>query len=226
MLMHVARQDAAQQVCWLVMATLCMHKEVPRKCLVVSSLLMCCGGTAAAAGRRSLETVLENVSDPNHVNFVHHKVQGARQMEKGRGTIASSEPLSRAGFVCQRTQEGRDFVFTFAFQAPYTIKYVLGGRAFAVLAVPLRAGWTRVFTRFLRRKGARAGNLLFAVVGMVEKMRLLEHALLRNSVLDGDNYMLHVQVGGGMEQAASSHMWLPGVLCRCSAAEGLGRDLN
>jgi hypothetical protein len=31
---------------------------------------------------------------------------------------------------------------------------------------------------------------------LLEGNRVLEHALMRNKVLDGDNHVLHVQVGG------------------------------
>lgn len=39
------------------------------------------------------------------------------------------------------------------------------------------------------------GAVLLQVMELVEGNRVLEHILMRNKVLDGDNYVLHVQVG-------------------------------
>lgn len=36
--------------------------------------------------------------------------------------------------------------------------------------------------------------LLPQVMEVIEGVRVLEHALMRNKVLDGDNHILHVQV--------------------------------
>lgn len=40
--------------------------------------------------------------------------------------------------------------------------------------------------------------VLLQVMELVEGNRVLEHILMRNKVLDGDNYVLHVQVGESM----------------------------
>lgn len=74
------------------------------------------------------------------------------------------------------------------------------------------------------------------VMEAVEGNRVLEHILMRNKVLDGDNYVLHVQVcfrvldagwGGGCAQlmrggaSKSQPLWQP-IACGQSHPAGLG----
>ncbi len=67
---------------------------------------------------------------------------------------------------------------------------------FATHHVPIRPGWTRIFIRVIHTKGPR---------GLLKSLRLLlqrmlpayEHGWVRNAVLDGDLYMLHLQVRVG-----------------------------
>lgn len=145
----------------------------------------------------SMETVVENVMDPCHANFTHHKVQGARSNEKGTD-IKPLTPPTPAGFKME--QDSGRFKATFEYQAPCFLKYDFPafGRVMAVYVVPTSAGHCRMITRFVKNKktfASRPGlmGLFLKVMEFVEGNRVLEHILMRNKVLDGDNYVLHVQ---------------------------------
>ncbi|KAF6256401.1 hypothetical protein COO60DRAFT_1640750 [Scenedesmus sp. NREL 46B-D3] len=145
----------------------------------------------------SMETVVENVSDPCHANFTHHKVQGSRSNEKGTD-IKPLTPPTPAGFKME--QDSGRFRASFEFVAPCFLKYTFPvfGRVMAVYVVPTAMGYSRMITRFVKNKRshpARPGlmGLVLKFMEVLEGNRVLEHALMRNKVLDGDNHVLHVQ---------------------------------
>ncbi|KAI8465279.1 MAG: pheophorbide a oxygenase [Monoraphidium minutum] len=160
----------------------------------------------------NMETVVENVADPCHAPFTHHGVQGRREQEQGT-IIRPLSPPSRVGFKCE--QEGTTargtFKGTFEFTAPCLLKYhfPVFGRVMAVYIVPSAAGWSRMITRFYKSKAGGGGRrpglfgLFLAAMQLVEGNRVLEHALMRNTVLDGDNYLLHVQERALLADAAA-----------------------
>ncbi|GBF96942.1 hypothetical protein Rsub_09022 [Raphidocelis subcapitata] len=171
----------------------------------------------------SMETVVENVTDPCHAPFTHHGVQGRRDQEKGT-SISAVRPPSPAGFLC--AQEGNTpfgkFSATFEFTAPCLVKYHFPkfGRVMAVYIIPSAPGWTRMITRFYSSTAPTARRpglfgLLRLVMEAVESNRVLEHALMRNQVLDGDNYILHLQerillAENGGHEAWRQHYFMPG----------------
>ncbi|WIA09707.1 hypothetical protein OEZ85_009091 [Tetradesmus obliquus] len=145
----------------------------------------------------SMETVVENVADPCHANFTHHKVQGARSNEKGTD-IKPLTPPTPAGFKME--QDSGRFRASFEFIAPCFLKYTFPafGRVMAVYVVPTAMGYSRMITRFVKNKHnfpARPGlmGIVLKFMELLEGNRVLEHALMRNKVLDGDNHVLHVQ---------------------------------
>ncbi|KAF8073221.1 hypothetical protein HT031_000882 [Scenedesmus sp. PABB004] len=145
----------------------------------------------------SMETVVENVVDPCHAPWTHHKVQGVRGQEKGTEIRPLSPPLP-GGFKME--QDSGRFKATFEFVAPCFIKYTFPvfGRVMAVYVVPTRPGWCRMVTRFVKSRHSYARRpglmgLVLKAMEFVEGNRVLEHALMRNKVLDGDNHILHVQ---------------------------------
>eukprot|EP00879_Flechtneria_rotunda_P013512 GHRR01014109.1.p1 GENE.GHRR01014109.1~~GHRR01014109.1.p1 ORF type:complete len:485 (+),score=156.42 GHRR01014109.1:529-1983(+) len=145
----------------------------------------------------SMETVVENVMDPCHANFTHHKVQGVRTNEKGT-VIKPITPLRPTGFKME--QNSGKFKAEFEFQAPCFLKYhfPIFGRVMAVYVVPTAAGHSRMITRFIKNKqnsSRRPGlmGIVLKCMELVEGNRVFEHTLMRNKVLDGDNHILHVQ---------------------------------
>lgn len=69
----------------------------------------------------SMETVVENVMDPCHANFTHHKVQGARSNETGTIITPLVAP-SPTGFACEHSSNGGKFKARFGYQAPCLLK--------------------------------------------------------------------------------------------------------
>jgi pheophorbide a oxygenase len=128
-------------------------------------------------------------------------VQGNRDSE--RGTVLSpAGPPTPAGFVFDQEtfNSTRGTVkLQIRFAAPCLVRYDFPaiGRLMAVYSVPSARGWTRILMRFYqtakpaRRPMPLPARLYMAMLRFVERTPALEHALLRNQVFDGDNYLLH-----------------------------------
>jgi hypothetical protein len=130
-------------------------------------------------------------------------VQGNRNSERGTILTPAGPPTPGGFAIDQETTSTRGtFKAQFGFTAPCLLKYDFAafGRVMAVYCVPSAPGWTRMITRFyLAAKPAAArramplpARLFMAVMQFVDRTPVLEHSLLRNQVLDGDGYMLHV----------------------------------
>ncbi|EFJ52402.1 hypothetical protein VOLCADRAFT_103059 [Volvox carteri f. nagariensis] len=156
------------------------------------------------------DTLCENILDPSHVPFTHHKVQGNRNNEKGTTTKLVDE-ISLEGFAFELDfQNPRFGVSVPAFKAPNFVRYGNPIRSLNVFAVPTRPGWSRIYVTFMKvcrpgraitvgtqgedtRQPGRLPWLVEKLYSMVEKITWLEHITQRHPVLDGDNYILHLQ---------------------------------
>ncbi|GLC41145.1 hypothetical protein PLESTF_000801600 [Pleodorina starrii] len=141
------------------------------------------------------DTLCENILDPSHVPFAHHKVQGNRNNEKGTTTKVQGE-VTADGFKFELDSLNPRFgVSTPVFEAPNFIRYGNPIRSLNVFAVPTRPGWSRIYVTFMKdtRLPSRLPWLVETIYGLVEKTTWLEHIFQRHPVLDGDNYILHTQ---------------------------------
>ncbi|GLC69204.1 hypothetical protein PLESTF_000801700 [Pleodorina starrii] len=142
------------------------------------------------------DTLCENILDPSHVPFAHHGVQGNRNNEKGTTTKLLGE-VTMDGFQFELDSNNpRIPRRTPGFSAPNHIHYRNPFRSLLVFATPTKPGWTRLISVLL--KDTRLPDppmpwFVSVVYALKEKTPWLDHVLLRHPVLDGDNYLLHVQ---------------------------------
>ncbi|GLI63951.1 hypothetical protein VaNZ11_007117, partial [Volvox africanus] len=141
------------------------------------------------------DTLCENILDPSHVPFAHHKVQGNRNNEKGTTTKLQGK-INVEGFVFELDSQSPRFGSSLSFfAAPNYVRYNSPFRSLNVFAVPTRPGWSRIYVTFLKdtRRSRSFPWLVGALYSFFEKRTWLEHIFLRHPVLDGDNYILHLQ---------------------------------
>jgi len=153
------------------------------------------------------DTLVENVLDPSHVPFAHHGLQGNRnkvahremvlqdnKVDRDTGfTVIMEPPAAAPGSGGQQQSPMAGFKSSFSFVPPALARYRVGPfGAMDVYAVPTKPGWTRLLATFMGRKDSKMPLPIKLVLGLTEGFTPIEHALVRNGVLDGDTYMLHV----------------------------------
>lgn len=130
------------------------------------------------------QTLVENVSDPSHVPFAHHGVQGNRKqaapipMEVLKSTPALIEVQTTGAFSTQ-----------IIFQPPCRLEYQFSlgeGRQAGMVTycIPTAPGRSRIVALFARNFAKGLQQVI---------PRWLEHMKNRNPVLDGDMILLHAQ---------------------------------
>lgn len=150
-------------------------------------------------------TLLENVADPAHVPFSHHGVQGNRDsvkfgmydMERNEEAQWGGKDLDNDGdnfHVTVGTNHSM-FVSDIGYHAPHLVRYSMAQgdgmsdfTSFNVFAVPTTPGHSRLVSYI-----ATTRKLPLFVRMFLKMPEFLEHCLVRNRVLDGDNVFLHFQ---------------------------------
>lgn len=145
-------------------------------------------------------TLVENVLDPSHVPFSHHKVQGSRDrvkhgmysLKRDASLALTNNPLeiaaNQGGFM------GSENIGSLSFIPPSTCHYVVKKPtgewfSFVVYCVPTTPGRSRLITHQISNfKKLPLPLKIFSLLP-----RWLDHTLIRNKVLDGDSVLLHEQ---------------------------------
>lgn len=131
------------------------------------------------------QTLVENVTDPSHVPFAHHGVQGDRNK-------AAPMPIQIVQSTPERieaTASGR-FPVTITFEPPCRLEYAIqfgdGSKQVGLVTycIPVAPGKSRIVAQFPRN---------FAKALHRFTPRWWEHIQTRNQVLDGDMILLQQQ---------------------------------
>lgn len=130
------------------------------------------------------QTLVENVSDPSHVPFAHHGVQGNRN----QAAPIPMEVLTSTPELIEVLTTGK-FSTTITFQPPCRLEYQFSigeGKQAAMVTycIPIAPGRSRIVALFARN---------FATGLMKVLPRWVEHMKNRNPVLDGDMILLRAQ---------------------------------
>ena len=150
-------------------------------------------------------TLLENVADPAHVPFSHHGVQGNRESVKyGMFDMEKNAEAHWGGMDMDNDEDnfhftvgGRHSMFLkdIGFHAPHLVRYSYAQgdgmsdfTSFNVFAVPTTPGHSRLVSYI-----ATTRKLPLFVRIFLKMPEFLDHCLVRNRVLDGDNVFLHFQ---------------------------------
>ena len=154
-------------------------------------------------------TLAENLIDPSHAPFSHHKVQGNRDkvklgmyaVKRDDSASLSSDPNEIAarisGVVGPRPG-------VLSFDPPSRIQYAYGLEGsphewvtLCFYSIPTTPGRSKIVVH--QSINYQKTPLLLKVFAMLP--RWLDHILLRNRILDGDSVFLHMQEHGLAEEA-------------------------
>ena len=137
-----------------------------------------------------MQTLVENVVDPAHVPFSHHKVQGNRDKVNYGDYEMMMVPDEEKLKVKYKGVFGDGFV---SFTPPSTVNIYIDREdaysSFRIYCIPTKPGHSRIvsFMTTNRKK-------LPAIFKLIKKLPLwVDHVLFRSPVLDGDNVFLHFQ---------------------------------
>lgn len=131
------------------------------------------------------QTLVENVSDPSHVHFAHHGLQGNRD-------TAGPNPLtihqSTPNYIEARSSNGF-LTSTISLEPPCRLEYKLefasgNSLGLTTYSIPTEPGKSRIVAQFSRNFAQKAARLT---------PRWWEHIKLRNTVLDSDMVFLYYQ---------------------------------
>lgn len=158
----------------------------------------------------SWDTLAENLTDPDHVPFAHHTLQGSRSkflapVGRGLGDVASDGSAATLKSPPRPGQKG--FNLDVRWEAPNRIVYSAprgdGWAGLVLLLTPTRPGWSRVFFRVVSsRPLPTIARLLLAlrvahpVLGSVAA----DH-ITRNAVMASDNMILNAQEAQALREA-------------------------
>jgi phenylpropionate dioxygenase-like ring-hydroxylating dioxygenase large terminal subunit len=138
------------------------------------------------------QTLLENVADPAHVPFSHHKVQGNRDTVKyGDYELAFVPETPGRISVEYSSVFGKGCI---DFEPPMIINFVSDRpngifNSFRVHCVPTKPGFSRIIS-FIVTNNQKLPTLF----KLIKKLPVwMDHILFRHPVLDGDNVFLHYQ---------------------------------
>ncbi|KAK9793004.1 hypothetical protein WJX73_007911 [Symbiochloris irregularis] len=154
----------------------------------------------------SAETLNENVLDPSHVQFSHHKVIGHRSLNTKYDMEVLSKPEASTGFQVQQNttqltdKKGKEVkdaatkTATLNFRPPCrALVNFSTGLSMITYSVPTAPGQARLFFALTRpAEGAPKMMKLALKVFGHPWLRWRAH-LNQNEVLDGDNVFLHMQ---------------------------------
>ena len=137
------------------------------------------------------QTLVENVADPAHVQFAHHGVQGNRNKVEYGDSVMSVVPDNEKIKVTWGGRFGNGFVH---FKPPNIVNISSEREngahfSFQIYCIPTAPGFSRLVT-FSHTNSATPPKI-FTLLGMIPKW--LDHIMIRNLVLDGDNVFLHFQ---------------------------------
>lgn len=131
------------------------------------------------------QTLVENVTDPSHVPFAHHGVQGNRNKA---GSIPLKIVQSTPSLI--EAKSTGQFSSTITFEPPCRLEYALSfgneGKQVGLITycLPISPGKSRIVALFSRN---------FAKQLQQFTPRWWEHVSIRNRVLDGDMILLQQQ---------------------------------
>lgn len=128
------------------------------------------------------DTLVENVLDPGHLPFAHHKLQFRREMACPIPTIFQVDKTKKDGFCVN--VEAYGFNWDIAFAPPALVSHDFGKFRLMTYCVPTKPGKSRIIMRFVFKKSF--GTKLAAALPVL-------HHLLANAVMDSDMYILHIQ---------------------------------
>jgi len=138
------------------------------------------------------QTLLENVADPAHVPFSHHKVQGNRDKVKYGDYELALQPNTPGRISVEHSSFfGKGYI---DFEPPMIINYVSDRpngvfTSFRIHCVPTKPGFSRIIS-FLVTNSQKLPTLF----KLVKKLPVwMDHILFRHPALDGDNVFLHYQ---------------------------------
>jgi phenylpropionate dioxygenase-like ring-hydroxylating dioxygenase large terminal subunit len=131
------------------------------------------------------QTLVENVTDPSHVPFAHHGVQG----DRNKATPLSIQILQSTPALIEATISGR-LPGAITFEPPCRLEYAIsfgdGSKQVGLVTycIPVAPGKSRIVAQFPRN---------FAKTLYRLTPRWWEHVNVRNRVLDGDMVLLQQQ---------------------------------
>lgn len=130
------------------------------------------------------QTLVENVTDPAHVPFAHHGVQGHRDRAKPIPITIQQSTTTRI-----EAEAAGNFPAHITFEPPCRVEYAInlgGGRQVGLVTycIPVAPGESRIVAQFPRNFATGLQRLI---------PRWWEHIKTRNAVLDGDMVLLHYQ---------------------------------
>lgn len=131
------------------------------------------------------QTLVENVTDPSHVPFAHHGVQG----DRNKATAMPIKIVQSTPSLIEATVTGR-LPATITFEPPCRLEYAIqfgdGSKTVGLVTycVPVSPGKSRIVAQFPRN---------FAKTLYRLTPRWWEHVSVRNRVLDGDMILLQQQ---------------------------------
>jgi hypothetical protein len=138
------------------------------------------------------QTLLENVADPSHVPFSHHKVQGNRDKVKYGEYEMKVVPKTTGKISVEYSSVfGKGYI---DFEPPYIINFVSDRpngifNSFRVHCIPTKPGFSRIIS-FIVTNNTKLPRLF----KLIKKLPVwLDHILFRHPVLDGDSVFLHWQ---------------------------------
>ena len=140
------------------------------------------------------QTLVENVADPAHVPFAHHGIQGNRS----RATPLPIKIVESTPTRIEAKIEGNiqtQITFTPPCHLEYTIRFG-GDRQVGLVTycLPVAPGKSRIVAQFPRNFAQRLHHWT---------PRWWNHIAVRNSVLDGDMVLLHLQERDLQQKAKS-----------------------
>ncbi|MBD1911811.1 MULTISPECIES: Rieske 2Fe-2S domain-containing protein [unclassified Leptolyngbya] len=143
------------------------------------------------------QTLVENVSDPSHVPFAHHGVQGNRD----KASPVPIKIVKSAQDCIEAKTEGR-FETHITFTPPCHLEYAinLGGDrqvGLVTYCIPVSPGKSRIVAQFPRNFAKRLHDWV---------PRWWNHVSVRNLVLDGDMVLLHYQERD-LQQRSHTESW-------------------
>lgn len=143
------------------------------------------------------QTLIENVTDPSHVQFAHHGVQGNRD----RGLPLPIE-IEQSTQTCIEAKITSGFETKITFKPPCYLEYEIKlgqGRQVGLVTycIPVAAGKSRIVAQFPRNFAKRLHYWI---------PRWWDHIQQRNLVLDGDMILLHAQERE-LQRQSQSESW-------------------
>jgi phenylpropionate dioxygenase-like ring-hydroxylating dioxygenase large terminal subunit len=130
------------------------------------------------------QTLVENVADPSHVPFAHHKLQGNRNQASSLDLKIVESNLNKIEAKIERNLNTK-----ITFQPPCHLEYAISfGKekqvGLIVYCLPTLPGKSRIIAQFTRNFAQNLQKIT---------PRWWEHLKLRNAVLDSDMIILHQQ---------------------------------